>query len=1005
MSSSPNDSLINNNNQLRHVRDRISKEREIGFTKIKTTRRNLNSMAKINQKKNGKIKNSKNNEQRYTMRYNNIKIPLYDRVKKIMDTIKREKSADHLKKKSSLRTKIQNYFNEYGYFDTNFNHNYKYKNGKNINKNFNTLILMKKNREDLIMEEKRKYYFSPQRYELKKRNNFYKRLLNLRTVSEAKMNNINNNEAYIYNFKENFNVNSCSNNNLNNNNDENNINYASIVRNTFVINKKKNKKYKNNNTARTGKNLLNKKNKNENALFFSQNNFNNLNPINIGFLPQKNEKKPKINKNSNKEVNINSIQSSLKQNINHNVNTQNNYGEGDHQIFGRITVNKNEDNNVNNTTSNAISVNNINTLSNLNLNDNIPTNNNNYYKINVRRIDSMSSMNNYNTNNSSNNNFNSYKFDEKKINNDNEGCFTEDNDLLNQNQILQTSNNNYSKFSNNLIKANEEALISNNVDRSFNENENVNNIKVCKNPEFQLKKKHKIKESKRKQSLKRRSGTQEPFRDNISQNLTKRERERSKSKNKTPNKKSISSLRQFQNDLLLNNNIKNNLFCSSNISTVNYIYNILPGNNGKLVEKVLRTRDNWEMIDTSKSQIPNLLWTPLSCQINFAEHSLSENVQYVNHFEFHSELTNKANTFINLFRYCEFNDIDLFSFYPLTIILSSNQDYLLTQIEGFKKCYQDLPNLISNSEEDNSNNNNNTNLINKYYINYFYVNLSRKIGSLQKMKIPKTHYIGKNLWILKRTNLNRGRQMKVLSNIDEIIKEINLMFGEKKPNNLIIQKYIEAPLLYNGRKFDIRIWVLFTFVGKCDKYEVYVFKEGHLKACSDIFNIDSDNLFIHLTNYSVQKYNKNFSKVEIGNEISFQLFQEELNRQKSGKNFKKDIFPEILKIIGITSKAVKNKINIMNRKNCFEIFGYDFILDINYHPFLLEINTNPGLEESSPLIKMLVPRMINDALRLTIDKSFENQDGNDKKKNLYKFHVDGYNDEENMWLKLKTKKI
>jgi len=164
-------------------------------------------------------------------------------------------------------------------------------------------------------------------------------------------------------------------------------------------------------------------------------------------------------------------------------------------------------------------------------------------------------------------------------------------------------------------------------------------------------------------------------------------------------------------------------------------------------------------------------------------------------------------------------------------------------------------------------------------------------------------------------------------------------------------------------------------------------------------------LFIHLTNYSVQKHNKNFSKVEIGNEISFQSFQQELNRQNSGKNFKKDIFPEITKIIGITAKAVKNKINIMNRKNCFEIFGYDFILDINFHPFLLEINTNPGLEESSPLIKMLVPRMIDDALRLTIDKGFESMDGNDKKKNKSKFSVDGYNDEENMWLKIKTKKM
>jgi hypothetical protein len=451
---------------------------------------------------------------------------------------------------------------------------------------------------------------------------------------------------------------------------------------------------------------------------------------------------------------------------------------------------------------------------------------------------------------------------------------------------------------------------------------------------------------------------------------------------------------------MLNNNIKNNICCySSNNSTYNYLYNILPGNNGKLVEKVLKTRDNWDAVDSSQSQCANLIWTPLSCQINYTQHSLSEITQYVNHFEFHNELTNKANTFINLFRYCEFNDIDLFSFYPLTIILSSNQDYLQTQIEGFKKCYQDIPNLINNDEE-------NINSIDKCYINYFFVNLSKKIGTTQKMKIPKSFFVGKNLWVLKRTNLNRGRQMKVLSNVDDIIKEINLMFEEKKPNNLIIQKYLEAPLLYNERKFDIRIWVLFTYVEKDSKYDVYVFKEGHLKACCDLFNIDSDNLFIHLTNYSVQKHNKNFSKVEIGNEISFQLFQQELNRQNSGKNFKKDIFPEIVKIIGISANAVKNKINIMNRKKCFEIFGYDFILDINCQPFLLEINTNPGLEESSPLIKMLVPRMIDDALRLTIDKAFDNNDGNGdgKKKNSSKFHVDGYSDEENMWMKIKTKK-
>jgi tubulin monoglycylase TTLL3/8 len=52
------------------------------------------------------------------------------------------------------------------------------------------------------------------------------------------------------------------------------------------------------------------------------------------------------------------------------------------------------------------------------------------------------------------------------------------------------------------------------------------------------------------------------------------------------------------------------------------------------------------------------------------------------------------------------------------------------------------------------------------------------------------------------------------------------------------------------------------------------------------------------------------------------------------------------------------------------------------------------LEESSPLIKMLVPRMIDDAFRLTIDKIFERSD---KNKDISLFKVDGHKDEENMW--------
>ena len=44
------------------------------------------------------------------------------------------------------------------------------------------------------------------------------------------------------------------------------------------------------------------------------------------------------------------------------------------------------------------------------------------------------------------------------------------------------------------------------------------------------------------------------------------------------------------------------------------------------------------------------------------------------------------------------------------------------------------------------------------------------------------------------------------------------------------------------------------------------------------------------------------------------------------------------------------------------------MIDNMFNIWLIEVNTNPCLEESSPLLQKLIPRMLNDAFRLTIDK-------------------------------------
>jgi tubulin--tyrosine ligase len=64
----------------------------------------------------------------------------------------------------------------------------------------------------------------------------------------------------------------------------------------------------------------------------------------------------------------------------------------------------------------------------------------------------------------------------------------------------------------------------------------------------------------------------------------------------------------------------------------------------------------------------------------------------------------------------------------------------------------------------------------------------------------------------------------------------------------VIQRYIRDPLLYKGRKFDIRHWVLLLHDGS-----MWALSDGSCRTASVPY-VDGcwSNSFVHLTNHSVQ---------------------------------------------------------------------------------------------------------------------------------------------------------
>ena len=85
--------------------------------------------------------------------------------------------------------------------------------------------------------------------------------------------------------------------------------------------------------------------------------------------------------------------------------------------------------------------------------------------------------------------------------------------------------------------------------------------------------------------------------------------------------------------------------------------------------------------------------------------------------------------------------------------------------------------------------------------------------------------------------------------------------------------------------------------------------------------------------------------------------------------------PAIKKMVVRSVFATKDLIDPMKRKHCFELFGYDFIIDEDFNTWMIEVNTNPCLEESSSLLKMLLPRMVENMLELSVDSLFNHYKG------------------------------
>mmetsp|Transcript_29337 Transcript_29337/g.44198 ORF Transcript_29337/g.44198 Transcript_29337/m.44198 type:complete len:246 (-) Transcript_29337:477-1214(-) len=244
---------------------------------------------------------------------------------------------------------------------------------------------------------------------------------------------------------------------------------------------------------------------------------------------------------------------------------------------------------------------------------------------------------------------------------------------------------------------------------------------------------------------------------------------------------------------------------------------------------------------------------------------------------------------MNLKSYYESQKINIFeTAVPLTIVVDYLKDDVSDKMEQFLSINKCIEKYINEDVE--------------------FINQKLYEFQLAKEKTLKTPYKltdcchnQQNLWLLKPTGFNRGIGIHIFNNFDQLREIMHLHYGigrgprdktsifqthnhnhnqvreQKDPVSdkqqiknftFVIQKLIEKPLLYLGRKFDIRCWVLLN----SSDGKVYMYGEPYVRTSSKEYStfdpLGPDQIFMQLTNNAIQKDAEDYGKFEEGNIIS-----------------------------------------------------------------------------------------------------------------------------------------
>eukprot|EP00300_Choanocystis_sp_HF-7_P009572 c16507_g1_i1.p1 GENE.c16507_g1_i1~~c16507_g1_i1.p1 ORF type:complete len:408 (+),score=97.97 c16507_g1_i1:141-1226(+) len=224
------------------------------------------------------------------------------------------------------------------------------------------------------------------------------------------------------------------------------------------------------------------------------------------------------------------------------------------------------------------------------------------------------------------------------------------------------------------------------------------------------------------------------------------------------------------------------------------------------------------------------------------------------------------------------------------------------------------------------------------------------------------------LFISKPVADSCGRGIRVISSPNEI--------DLRKAS--VVQRYIANPFLVSdpgqpgpGFKFDLRLYVLVT---SFTPLRAHFFHDGLVRFATKPFSTrpeDLSNRFVHLTNFSINKNAAGYKKDgDLPTKWNWKALQERMRSDgidvsACNESINDLVVKTLLCVEPHISRLVKTF--TAHKSSCFELYGFDVMLDDALRPWLIEVNISPSLATSSLLDKSIKMTLLEKVLSMVCD--------------------------------------